>query len=115
MKTIILILMTSFLFVPQQQAKLMGTYRVEFDKKYGKNGYQIIFNDSIFRATMPDAVMYKGKITYDKYKTTFRCTKDENPMEINNSEISGEVIKFCTRNKTDLYLVVNRGRLIRVK
>lgn len=115
MKTLLLILFTSLSFLSQQQAKLTGNYRVEFDKKYGKNGYQIVFNDSIFRATMPDAVMYKGKITYDKYKTTFRYSKDENPIEIDNNEIGSDVIKFSTRNKTDLSLVVNRGRLVKIK
>jgi hypothetical protein len=71
-------------------------------------------SDSVYTKKMKDAMTYKGKIVYEKYKSLIRKDKSENPIEIDNREI-GKTIKFATKNKTDLSLVVNRGLLIKIK
>lgn len=102
-------------FSQQPKSKLNGTYRVEFDKKYELQGFQLNFNEDTFTKVMPDAVSYKGPLDYGKFKTTIRVSKEENPIEIDNREIGKDTIKFSTKNKTDLSLTVNRGKLIRIK
>ena len=116
MKTLMIIILATFSFVmPQGNPKLIGKYRTEFDKKYLQQTYELIFKDSTYVKKMPDAVTYKGKITYEKYKTTFRQNKDDDPIEIDSKEINKDTIKFTIRNKTDLSLTKARGRLIRIK
>lgn len=116
MKTLaIIITAICTLFPAAQKAKLNGVYRVEYDKKYELQGYQFTFSDSVYVKKMKDAVTYKGKIEYEKYKVLIRKDKSENPIEIAANEIGKDTIKFSTKNKTDLSLVVNRGKLIKVK
>jgi spore cortex formation protein SpoVR/YcgB (stage V sporulation) len=114
MKIYALSLIAGFLLV-QDNVRLNGTYKIEFDKKYAQQGYQITFSDSVYKKIMPDAVTSKGKIMYAKYKTILRKDKEENPIEIDNRDLGKDTIKFATRNKTDLSLVINRGNLIRIK
>ena len=99
----------------QANVKLDGTYKVEPDKKFAQQPYQITFNGSVYQKIMPDAVTSTGEIIYGKYKTLLRKDKQENPIEIDNRDLGKDTIKFVTRNKTDLSLVVNRGILIRIK
>ena len=101
-------------FIQQQNSKLNGKYRVEYDKKYAQGSYIISFSDSIFRKTMPDAVMYKGKINYGKFTATIRKDNNDDVMEIDNKEFNKDTIKFTTKNKTDLSRIINRGLMIRV-
>lgn len=116
MKTLLMIAGVLFCFsAVQNETKLKGIYRVEFDKKYELQSYQITFADSIYTKRMKDAVTYKGKIAYEKYKVLLRKDKSENPIEIEIAEIGKDTIKFATKNKTDLSLTINRGRLIKTK
>jgi len=116
MKTFVLLLTAAFCCsFYQESPRLKGIYRIEFDKKYALHGYQVTFADSVYTKKMPDAVTSKGKISYDKFKTTFRKNADEDPIEIDNRDISKDTIKFSTKNKRDLSLTVNRGKMIKVK
>jgi len=102
-------------FAAQDNPKLNGVYRVEFDKKYELPTYQITFKDSIYTKKMADAVTYKGKVTYDKYKAVVRKDKEENPIEIDSRDIGKDTLKFSTKNKTDLSRTINRGKMIKIK
>ena len=116
MKPLLLLISALFCFSgAQENPRLNGVYRVTFDKKYELQSYQITFSDSVYTKKMKDAVTYKGKIVYEKYKSLIRKDKSENPIEIDNREIGKDTIKFATKNKTDLSLVVNRGLLIKIK
>lgn len=115
MKVILTVILGAFFCIIQQgNGRLNGKYRVEFDKKYALPGYQITFNDSIYRKVMADAVMYKGRMNYGKYVATIRRDAGEDLIEIDNREFNKDTIKFITRSKTDISRVVNRGRMIKV-
>lgn len=111
------IIATGILYCLTQQdnAKLQGIYRVEFDKKYQSQTFQLTFKDSVYVKKMPDALTYKGKIVYQKFKVTLKENADDNPIEIDTREINKDTIKFTTRSKSDLSKVMNRGKLIRMK
>lgn len=115
MKALILIVTVAFsVFIQQESPKLKGTYRVEFDKKYQLQHFQLTFNDSTYVKRMPDAVTSNGKVLYGKYKILLRKNNAENPIEIDSREISKDTINFTTKNKSDLSLNVNRGKMIKV-
>lgn len=116
MKTLIFFIMASlFALFAQENTTLKGTYKVEFDKKYAQQGYKITFADSTYKKVMPDFVAYKGTITYEKFKAIIRKDKDDNPIEIDKREIGKDTIKFTTKSKTDLSVIVNRGKMIKAK
>lgn len=98
-----------------QDNKLKGVYRVEFDKKYQSQTYQITFNDSLFTKKWPDAITNKGKIKYEKFKATLKQNADDNPIEIDLRDANKDTMKFTTRSKSDLSKVMSRGMLIRIK
>jgi len=102
-------------FIPNQNAKLIGTYKVVFDKKYEKEGFNIIFKESTYTQIMPDAVTTVGVINYEKFKVLIRKDKDDNPIEIDKREINKDTMKFSTKTGRDLSLTINRGMMIRVK
>jgi hypothetical protein len=98
-----------------QQKKLEGKYRVEFEKKYQSQTYQVIFKDDTYTKRWPDAVTSKGTIKYEKYTAILRKDMSEDPIEIDLRDIDKDTIKFSTRSKADQSKVMNRGNLIRVK
>lgn len=114
MKTLLLALTLGCL-LPQQDQKLEGRYRIEFEKKYQMQTYQIIFDKDSYTKRWPDAVTSKGAIKYEKFTATLRKDRDEDPVEIDLRDIGKDTIKFCTRSKSDQSKVLNRGSLIRVK
>jgi len=99
--------------VQQEKTKCVGTYKVVYDK--GQQGYEIVFSDSTFVQKMPDAVSYKGKIKYEKFKVLLRKSTDENPIEIDKREVNKDTIKFATKSNRDLSLTVNRGKMYKLK
>ena len=113
MKTITLILLCAFSIF--QAKKLQGKYKVEYDKKYELKSYEMTFTEDAYMKQMADAVYTKGKISYGKFRTTLRKDNEEDPIEIDNREIGKDTIAFSTKNKTDLSLTKNRGKLIRIK
>ncbi|MFT3793193.1 hypothetical protein [Flavobacterium sp.] len=116
MKTIFVLIAAAFIWLlPQETPKLNGHFRIEFDKKNGQPAYQITFNDSTFVKKMPDAITYKGKIEYSKFKATIRQNKEDDPIEIDNREIGKDTIKFTLKSKRDLSMTLNRGKLIKIK
>lgn len=98
-----------------QENRMKGVYRVEFDKKYQTQTYQITFNDSLYVKKMPDALTSKGKIKYEKFKVTLRQNSSDDPIEIDAREINKDTMKFTARSKSDLSKVMSRGMLIRIK
>ena len=114
MKTIFLLLAWCC-FLPQDNKKLNGVYRVEFEKKYQSQTYQLTFRDSTYVKRWPDAVTSKGIIKYDKYKAQLRKDMADDPIEIDLREVGKDTIKFSTRSKSDQSKVMNRGMLIKVK
>ena len=68
MMKLVLTFVSVFMFglFQQETPKLNGTYRIVFEKKYEQQTFKMVFVDSIFKKVMPDAVMYKGKIKYEK-------------------------------------------------
>lgn len=114
---LLLIFITAFFssIIQQEKPKLNGTYKIVFDKKYAQQVSQITFNDSVFKKIMPDAVMYKGIIQYQKYKVIIRKDKNENPIEIDNREILKDTITFTTKSYIDISKTLNTGKLIRIK
>lgn len=116
MKTLLVVLLTvaSFL-LPQDHLKCKGKYRTEFDKKYQQQTYELLFNDSTYVKKMPDMVTYKGKIKYEKFTTTLRLNKDDDPIEIATQDINKDTIKFTIRSKSDMSTTKGRGRLIKLK
>lgn len=114
MKTLLFALL--FLGLAQQEMpKLNGQYRTEFDTKYVQQNYQISFRDSTFVKKMPDAITYKGKIAYGKFRATIKQNADDDPMEIDNREFGKDTIAFTVKSKKDNSRVAGRGILIRVK
>ena len=112
----LLIIMTvTFLsgFIVQPNLKLKGTYKVSYDK--GLQGYQIEFNDSVYIKRMPDAVTYKGTVSYGKYKIIIRQNAQDNPIEIDNRSVEKDTLLFITKSKSDLSLNMNRGKMIKMK
>jgi hypothetical protein len=101
--------------VQQEKPKLNGVYKIVFDKKYVQQNCQITFSDSIFRKVMPDAVMYKGKIKYEKFRAIIKNNNDDNPIEIDKKEFNKDTIKFTTKSYIDLSKTINKGIMIRVK
>ncbi|RZJ31419.1 MAG: hypothetical protein EOO48_02155 [Flavobacterium sp.] len=115
MKPVLILIFVFFTFLlPQQQAKLKGVYKLEYDNKYQLQTCQVTFSDSTFVKKLPDGLTTKGKIVYEKYKITLTPNND-NPIEIDGRELAKDSIKFTTRQKTDLSMVLNRGKLIRMK
>jgi hypothetical protein len=113
MKT--LLVMLPFLFASLQQApRINGKYRVEYDKNYGLQAFQVTFNDSTYSKRMPDAVTSGGKIRYEKYKVTLRKDNNEDPMVIDVREIGRDTMKFAIRSKIDPSRNVYYGKLIRI-
>ena len=114
---LIMIFISAFFtcFIQQEKPRLNGTYKMVFDKKYAQQISQITFNDSVYKKIMPDAVMYKGIIQYEKYKVILRKDKNENPIEIDNREIQKDTIKFSTKSFIDISKTLNTGKLIRIK
>jgi len=100
-------------FLQPQTSKLNGIYKVIYDKP--QQGYQIVFKESTFEKVMPDAVSYKGTISYGKYKVTLRQSKDDDPIEIDNREINKDTISFATKSKSDVSRTISRGKLIKIK
>lgn len=99
----------------QENPKLNGNYRIVFEKKYEQQTFKMEFRDSIFKKIMPDAVMYKGKIKYDKYRAFLRYGKEDNPIEIDNREFNKDSMKFVMRANTDLSKTTARGFLVKIK
>ena len=115
MKTFLLLFTAGiFALFQQEKPKLNGTYNVIYDKGQ-QHSYKITFTDSMYAKKLADASIYKGRIDYGKFKVTIRKDKEEDPIEIDNREISKDTIKFATKSKRDLSMVVNRGMMVRVK
>ncbi len=116
MKLLLLLITTFFLsLVPQENPKLNGTYRIVFDKKYEQQTFKIVFVDSIYKKIMPDAVMYKGKIKYEKYRALLRYSSDDNPIEIDKRDFGKDTMKFTTKSKIDISKTIARGMMIKIK
>ncbi len=116
MKTFLLIILAALSFLmPQENKRLTGKYKTVFDKKYQQQVYELNFKDSTYMKKMPDMVTYKGKITYEKFKTTFRQNNEDDPLEIDNKEINKDTMAFIIRNKVDLSAIKGRGKLIKIK
>ena len=114
MKIISLILL-SVLSCFLQENRIKGVYRIEFDKKYQTQTFQVTFNDSLYVKKMPDALTSKGKIKYEKFKAVLKQNNDDDPIEIDLREVGKDTIKFSTRSKSDQSKVMNRGMLIKIK
>ncbi len=99
----------------QENAQLNGNYRIVFEKKYEQQTFKVEFKDSIFRKIMPDAVMYKGKIKYEKYRAFLRYGKDDNPIEIDRREFNKDTMKFTMKSNVDLSKTTARGFLVKIK
>ncbi len=112
---IVLLALVFLGFIQQETPRLNGKYRTEFDLKYVQQNYQISFKDSTFVKKMPDAVTYKGKIAYGKFRATIKQNADDDPMEIDNREFGKDTIAFTVKSKRDNSRVAGRGILIRVK
>ena len=116
MKLLLLLIATFFLSsISQENPKLNGTYRIVFDKKYEQQTFKIEFVDSIYKKIMPDAVMYKGKIKYEKFRAVLRYSSEDNPIEIDNRDFEKDTMKFLTKSKTDLSKTIARGMMIKIK
>lgn len=116
MKTVFIAMMIGLLgLTHQDKPQLNGNYRVEFDRKYELGSFKINFNGDTFEKIMPDAVSYKGKIKYEKYKTQIRVNADDNPIELDNREFGKDTMLFLTKNKTDLSRILYRGKMIKIK
>ncbi|NHM06989.1 hypothetical protein G4D82_07125 [Flavobacterium sp. CYK-4] len=113
----IIITLISFLagFLQQDTPKLNGNYRIVFEKKYEQQTFKMEFRDSIFKKIMPDAVAYKGKIKYEKYRAFLRYGKEDNPIEIDNREFGKDSMKFVMRANSDLSKTTARGILVKIK
>lgn len=111
----LLLALTFSLFLPQETKKLEGKFRIEFEKKYQTQTYQIMFSNDTYTKRWPDAVTSKGVIKYEKYTAILRKDMTEDPVEIDLREIGKDTMKFSTRSKSDQSKVMNRGMLIRVK
>ena len=98
----------------QDSPKLNGTYRIVFEKKHEQQTFKMVFVDSIYKKIMPDAVMYKGKIKYEKFRATLRYSSDDNPIEIDKREFGKDTMKFTTKSKIDLSKTVARGFMVKV-
>ena len=113
-------LLLTFLFVfmiglfQQETPKLNGTYRIVFEKKYEQQTFKMVFVDSIFKKVMPDAVMYKGKIKYEKFRAVLRDSSDDNPIEIDKREFKKDPKKFTIKSNVDLSKTTARGMLIKI-
>ena len=116
MKIFTIALLTFFAgLLHQENPKLNGNYRIVFEKKYEQQTFKIEFKDSIFKKVMPDAVMYKGKIKYEKFIALLRYGKDDNPIEIDNREFNKDTMKFTIKSNVDLSKTTARGFLVRIK
>lgn len=100
--------------LPQQQ-KLEGRYRIEFDKKYQQQTYQITLDKDSYTKRWPDAVTTKGTIKYEKFTAVLRKDIEDDPIEIDLRDAGKDTIAFSTRSKRDQSKVLNRGWLIRQK
>jgi hypothetical protein len=98
----------------QETPKLNGTYRIVFEKKYQQQTFKMVFADSIFKKVMPDAVMYKGKIKYDKFRAVLRYSSEDNPIEIDNRDFTKDTIKFTTKSNIDLSKTIERGYMVKI-
>lgn len=105
------LLLLSFM---QDIRKLEGTYRVVFEKKYEQQTFKMVFSDSVYKKVMPDAVAYRGKIKYEKFRAVLRYSTDDNPIEIDTRDFGKDTMKFVTKSKRDLSKTVARGLLIKV-
>lgn len=116
MKTLLLLITVFFsCFIEQEKPKLNGVYKVEFDKKFAQQSYQMTFNDSVYKKRMPDAVTSTGKIKYEKFRAILLQNKESNSIEIDNREISKDTIKFTTKSYIDISKTINSGKMIKIK
>ena len=115
MKTFIIAITTFCLgLLLQENAQLNGNYRIVFEKKYEQQTFKMVFVDSIFKKVMPDAVMYKGKIKYEKFRAVLRYSSDDNPIEIDKRDFGKDTMKFTTKSKIDLSKTIARGFMVKV-
>ncbi len=116
MKVLIIAITTFCLGIFQQEnVPLDGNYRIVFEKKYEQQTFKLEFKDTIFKKIMPDAVMYKGKIKYEKYRAFLRYGKDDNPIEIDKREFNKDTMKFTMKSNVDLSKTTARGFLVKIK
>jgi hypothetical protein len=116
MKIFIVAIVSVFISLLQQgNTKLNGSYRIVFEKKYEQQTFKMEFSDSIFKKIMPDAVMYKGKIKYEKFRAVLQYAKDDNPIEIDNREFNKDSMKFTTKNSINISKTIARGWLVKIK
>ena len=116
MMKLLLTFVSVFMFglFQQETPKLNGTYRIVFEKKYEQQTFKMVFVDSIFKKVMPDAVTYKGKIKYEKYRAVLRYSSDDNPIEIDKRDFGKDTMKFTTKSKIDLSKTVARGFMVKM-
>lgn len=116
MKTLLILITVLFsYFIEQEKPKLNGVYRIEFDKKYAQQGFQMTFTDSVYKKRMPDAVTSTGKIKYEKFRAILQQNKESNSIEIDNREINKDTMKFTTKSYIDISKTINSGKMIKVK
>lgn len=116
MKPLLLLIAVLFsLSAPQELPRLKGAYKLEYDTKYQLQTCQVVFSDSTYVKKLPDGLASKGKVSYSKYKVLLKQNNDDNPIEIDGRELTKDTIKFTTKNKTDLSMTINRGKMIRIK
>jgi len=116
MKIFLVAIVSIFISLFQQDnTKLNGAYRIVFEKKYEQQTFKMEFSDSVFKKIMPDAVMYKGKIKYEKYRAVLQYAKGDNPIEIDSREFNKDSMKFTTKSSINISKTIARGWLVKIK
>lgn len=121
MKNLIIICSILFTYFNQnQEVKLHGKYKMEFEEKFKEQNCVVTFNDSLYSRKLPNGKTIKGKVTYRKYHISLKDEKTNLQMDFAKMQIGRDTIFFGTKdvsivdkNKSDIH--IDNARLIKLK
>ena len=107
-------------FIHSEKDKLVGKYKIEYDKKYQMENCLLTINDSVYVKSFSNGKKINGKIKYWNYIVTLNDNDSDLQIEFDKSKIENDTISFGTKNTKGkgasyMEISVNTGNLIRIK
>lgn len=108
-----------YLHLFQQDFKLNGKYRMQYEEKYNSQNCVILFNDTTYIRELPNGKFIKGHILYQKFNVSLKDNETSLQMDFLKREIHKDTIFFGTKDLDDKIksngITINVGKLIKIK
>ena len=119
MKVLIFIIVLCSFYI-QQHPRLQGKYRMEYEEKFMSQNCVITFNDSIYKRTLSNGKIIKGKVEYAKFEIILKDKTTNLKMNFFKEEIKNDTIYFGTKGINEkpineMDISINSGKLIKIK